>query len=195
MGCPVPLAYWWPPGYNPLSIVSELMGHMDSWGASLMAQTTPSMQETQILSLGWKDPQEKGMAIHPSILAWRIPWTEESGGLQSMQSQNVGHNWATNTRTYGFMGPWVVYPRQMLVLALENHQSQTAWRIFLGEASAIILSIPIKSPSFVPSLKSCSWTWLSNVYISHCLLKQIKPFSFTPSWPIRVSLFCFTIKH
>ena len=57
-----------------------------------MAQTTPSMQETQILSLGWKDPQEKGMAIHPSILAWRIPWTEESGGLQSMQSQNVGHN-------------------------------------------------------------------------------------------------------
>ena len=57
-----------------------------------MAQTPPSMQETQILSLGWKDPQEKGMAIRPGILAWRIPGTEESGRLQSMQSQNVGHN-------------------------------------------------------------------------------------------------------
>ena len=57
-----------------------------------MAQTPPSMQETQILSQGWKDPQEKGMAIRLGILAWRIPGTEESGGLQSMQSQNVGHN-------------------------------------------------------------------------------------------------------
>ena len=52
--------------------------------ASLMAQTVknlPAMQETQVLSLGWEDPVEKGMAIHYSILAWRIPWTEEPGGL------------------------------------------------------------------------------------------------------------------
>ena len=77
---------------TPLSVVSELMGHMDSWGASLTAPTPPSMQETQVRSLGRKGPQEKGMAIHPTILAWRIPWTEEPGGLQSMQSQKVGHN-------------------------------------------------------------------------------------------------------
>ena len=53
------------------------------------------MQETeemQVQSLGWKDPQEAGMAIHSSILAWRIPWTEEPGGLQSMGSQGVGHD-------------------------------------------------------------------------------------------------------
>ena len=51
------------------------------------------MQEIQAQSLGWKDPLEKGMATHPSIIAWRIPWTEEAGGLQSMRSQRVGHNW------------------------------------------------------------------------------------------------------
>ena len=50
------------------------------------------MQETQVQSLGWEDPLEKGMATHFSILAWRIPWTEEPGGLQSMVSQRVRHD-------------------------------------------------------------------------------------------------------
>ena len=49
----------------------------------------------QVPSLGWKDPPEKGMATHSSILAWRIPWTEERGGLQSMESQRVRHDLAT----------------------------------------------------------------------------------------------------
>ena len=60
-----------------------------------VAQTVknlPVMQETLVLSLGWEIPLEKGMAIHSSILAWRIPWTEEPDGLQSMGSQIVGHN-------------------------------------------------------------------------------------------------------
>ena len=45
---------------------------------------------------GWEDPLEKDMATHSSILAWRIPWTEEAGGLQSTGSQTVGHDWATS---------------------------------------------------------------------------------------------------
>ena len=52
----------------------------------------PAMQETQVQSLGLKDPLEKGMATHSSILAWRIPWTEEPGRLQSMGLQRVGHD-------------------------------------------------------------------------------------------------------
>ena len=52
----------------------------------------PAMQETQVRSLGWEDPLEKGTATHSSILAWRIPWTEEPGGLQSIGSQGVGHD-------------------------------------------------------------------------------------------------------
>ena len=50
------------------------------------------MQETQIQSPGGKGPLEKGMATHSSILAWEIPWTEEPGGLQSMELQRVGHD-------------------------------------------------------------------------------------------------------
>ena len=52
----------------------------------------PAMQETWVQSLGWEDPLEKEMTTHSSILAWRIPWTEELGGLQSTGLQRVGHN-------------------------------------------------------------------------------------------------------
>ena len=67
-----------------------------------MAQTVknlPEMQKTWVLSLGQEDPLEKRMATHSSILAWRIAWTEDPGGLQSMGLQIVGHDWATNTFT------------------------------------------------------------------------------------------------
>ena len=57
------------------------------------------MLQAQVQSLGWEDPLEKGLATHSSILAWRIPWTEEPGRIQSLGSQRVGHNWATNTLT------------------------------------------------------------------------------------------------
>ena len=62
-----------------------------------MVKNLPAMLETQVQSLGQEDPLEKGMATHSSILAWRIPWTEEAGRLQSMASQRVRHNWATST--------------------------------------------------------------------------------------------------
>ena len=57
-----------------------------------MVKSLPAMQETQIQSLGWEDPLEKEMATHSSILAQKIPWTEELGRLQFMGSQRVGHN-------------------------------------------------------------------------------------------------------
>ena len=57
-----------------------------------LVKNPPVMQETQVRSLGWEDPLEKGMATHSSILAWRIPRTEEPGGLHSIGSQGVGHN-------------------------------------------------------------------------------------------------------
>ena len=53
-----------------------------------MPQTVKNLQETEVQSLGWEDPLEKEMATHVSILAWRIPWTEEPGGLQSMGLQS-----------------------------------------------------------------------------------------------------------
>ena len=51
---------------------------------ALIVKSLPVMQETQVQSLGWGDPPEKGMSTYSSILTWRIPWTEEPGGLQSM---------------------------------------------------------------------------------------------------------------
>ena len=62
---------------------------------SLVTQTVkrlPTMRETQVRSLGWEDPLEKEMATHSSTVAWKTPWTEEPGRLQSMGSQRVGHN-------------------------------------------------------------------------------------------------------
>ena len=60
-----------------------------------------TMWETQVQSLGWEDPLEKGMTTHSSILAWWIPWTEKPGGLQSMTLQRVRHDWVTNTSHHG----------------------------------------------------------------------------------------------
>ena len=61
-----------------------------------MVKNLPAMQETWVRPLGWEDPLEKGMATHSSILAWRIPWTEKLGGLQSIESQRVRHECNTN---------------------------------------------------------------------------------------------------
>ena len=81
--------------------------------ASLVAQTVknpPAMQETWVRSLGQGDPLEKGMANHSSILAWEIPRTEEPGGVQSMESQRVGHNWATkHITTFNSTFPVKIY--------------------------------------------------------------------------------------
>ena len=57
-----------------------------------MVKNLPPVQEIRVQSLGQEDPLDNGMATHSSILAWRIPWTEEPGGLESMESQRVGHD-------------------------------------------------------------------------------------------------------
>ena len=60
------------------------------------------MWETWVPSLGWEDPPEKEMAIHSRTSAWKIPWTEEAGRLQSMVSQRVGHDYSNFTFTFTF---------------------------------------------------------------------------------------------
>ena len=78
-----------------------------SW-TSLVAhlvKNLPAMWETLVRSLDWEDPLRKGMAIHSSILTWRMTWTEETGGPQSMRFQGVEHNWVIFTWTWTWMGP------------------------------------------------------------------------------------------
>ena len=68
-------------------------------GACLVAQMVKSMPAMRQI-LGWEDPLQKEMATYFSILVWKIPWIEEPGRLQSLGSQRVGHDWATNTFTF-----------------------------------------------------------------------------------------------
>ena len=77
-----------------LSITGCLSNHLDFPGGSDGKES--ATQETWVWSLGQEDSLEKEMATHLSILAWRMPWTEKLGGLQSMGLQNVGHDWVTN---------------------------------------------------------------------------------------------------
>ena len=81
---------FWPTSTTSISL---------NW-ASLVAQMVknlPAMRETQVRPLGQEDPLKKEMATYSCILAWGIPWTEETGGLQPTGSQRVSPNWATNT--------------------------------------------------------------------------------------------------
>ena len=78
---------------------SSILAWRIPWRDSRVAQMVkrlPTMLETQVPSLGQENPLEKEMATHSSILAWEIPWTEEPGGLQSMGSQRVRHDWVTH---------------------------------------------------------------------------------------------------
>ena len=75
-----------------------MLGHRTSLVAQ-MVKNLPTMWETWVQSLGQEDPLEKEMETHCSILAWRIPWTEESGRLQTMGLQRVGHSWVTKHST------------------------------------------------------------------------------------------------
>ena len=78
--------FWWETLYHQASPITQ-------W-----VKNPPTMQETQeawVWSLGWKEPLEKEMATHFSVLAWKSPWTEEPGGLQSTGLQRVRHKWAT----------------------------------------------------------------------------------------------------
>ena len=77
-----------------------LNSHIIWFPVAQMVKDLPAMQETRIQSLGQEDTLEKGMATHPSILAWRIPETEGPGGLQSVALQKVRHDWATNPHTH-----------------------------------------------------------------------------------------------
>ena len=87
-----------------------------------MIENLPAMQETLVQSLGLADSLKEGMATHSSILAWKIPWTEEPGGLQSMGLQRVGHNRAT-----AHMAPCI---RFTLEQESQGQRSLVGWRLW-----------------------------------------------------------------
>ena len=105
--------------YAQIHVILFFMYIYEIRGACFVAQLVknlPSVQETWVWLLGWEDPLEKQIATHSSSLALKILWTEEPGGLQSMWSQRVGHNWATNTDLLTYLWKkgetlWFIVPR------------------------------------------------------------------------------------
>ena len=87
-----------------------------------VVKNLPAMQETWVQSLGWEDPLEKGMATHSSILAWRIPWTEEIGRLQSMElKESDTIEQLTRSLTYFMIIPCLVFQEIKLFLQWLYH--------------------------------------------------------------------------
>ena len=95
---------------------SFLIGHIVNMGfpSASDVKNLPTTQEAWIWFLGWEDPLEKGMATYSSILAWRIPWTEKPGRLQSTGSQRVRHDWSDWVHLHVFLDKWLVYYYKML---------------------------------------------------------------------------------
>ena len=99
-----------------------------------MVKNLPAMQENQVQSLRQEDPLEKGIATYSSIRVWRIPWTEEPGGLQSMRLQRVGHDWATkhflmlSKCQYSHFQLWHNYP---FIVYLHFNPNKVYWSVCL----------------------------------------------------------------
>ena len=91
---------------NVLSVWLSLMERYSKTLGAQMVKHLPTMREAPVRSPGQEDPLEKEMATHSSILAWKIPWTEEPGRLQSTGSKRVGHDWATSLLWFLLLLPW-----------------------------------------------------------------------------------------
>ena len=149
------------------------------------------MWETWVWSLGWGDPLEKEMVTHSSILAWRIPWTEKPGRLQSMGSQRVGHDWATSSFT-------LVLSQSFWLRVLPGGAClvQPRWmperRILGGSWTSAI--------SFWPFLNSsCWWRLISSVFLSrtscHKTTHANGYYGAWPGWAVSISVLPLTILH
>ena len=111
-----------------------------SFSGSSVLKNLPVMQETQgtwLWSLSLEDPLEEGMTTHSSILAWRIPWTEEPEGLWSIGSQRVGHDWSDWAHVYTYSESrksnyiWLWF--QLVFLALGKSHSHLSWYFYKGK--------------------------------------------------------------
>ena len=118
------------------------------------------IQEMQVRSLGQEEPLEVEMAIHSSILAWKIQWTEESGGLQSKGSQRVGHDLATEYTHICLNGPW-------------NINAVTIVMVFFYIYNVYINTIICSLHELVTSLELCVHTHFT-IGDKHCVRVMVK---------------------
>ena len=167
-----------------------------------MVKKLPAMWETQVWSLGQKDSLEKWMATHSSIVTWRIPWTEEAGGLQSMGLQRVGHEWATNTFTLSAS----LVVAQMLKSLPAMHETQV-WSLgredslekgMATHSNILAWRIPWTGGLTGYSPWGCRHNWATNTFTSHIILFLLLFLFLSPpvSHCSHTPLFsCFSLVH
>ena len=104
--------------------MTVLLSWLPRW---LSDKELPAVQETRVRSLGWEDPLEEEMETHSSILAWRIPWIEEPGGLQSVRKQRGGHGCQPHTAAQLPQLAWAAGAEPLWLLGCHIHFSQSWW--------------------------------------------------------------------
>ena len=164
--------------------------------ASLVAQRVkhlPAMQETWDRSLGWEDPLEKEMATHSSILAWRISWTQEPGGLQSIGSQRVRHNWGNGKECSNYFTIALIsHARKVMLKILQarlqqyvNHELQAGFRKgrWTRDQNANICWIIEKAGEFQKSIYFCFIDYCKAFYCGdHANWKILRDGNTTPPY-------------
>ena len=167
-----------------------------------MVKNLPAMQETWVRSLGWKDTLEKEMAIHCNILAWRIPWTEELGRLQSMGSQRVRHDWNVNTFTFIQTGnsrltrtPFgYKAPKKIIIHGCDHSWSLTRYVLVLQTESVLSIVNANKYLRICNQHISLQQVFDSSIMTSNqCSLKEWPTISFSTFLPY--SLLNGVLKH
>ena len=140
--------------------LANSMKHSSDFPVAQMVKNLSAMQETWVWSLGWEDTLEKRVATHFSILAWRIPWTEDPGRLHSMGSQRVGHDWVTNTSICFRHSDWVVWLSRVVIMTFST------WSFYiLGSKTMYVLTwfsqmdLFYYSPKLVVFFRLCVLIW------------------------------------
>ena len=138
---------------------TALITHLVTFLVAQTVKRLPTMRETRVWSLGWEDPLEKEMATHSSTLAWKFPWMEERGRLQSMRSQRVGNDWATSLHFTS------------ITHHLSKHkQNKTKWYKQMYHLSGLSNLHWLPSPSLNLPKSSCNAPEYLWVFISECFL-------------------------
>ena len=151
-----------------------------------------AMRETQVRSLGWEEPLEKGMAMHFSVVAWRIPGTEEPGRLQSTGPRRVRHDWVTDTVTFmltpGKSSSSFALGKQLLAFQCQDSRCQVTlgyfllfWSIFWQagvEASLGLLWNKVLSPPLLPGVLRLVFSLLPKKPVELSQSKRLRPLPF-----------------
>ena len=149
--------------------------HAVTWLLAQRLKCLPTMWETRVRSLGWEDALEKEMVTHSTILAWRIPWREEPGRLQSTGSQRVGHDWATSlSLSFTLLSlDWFSLVFSLASLPLFNCSEETNFHLNMSFLSYSLWANPGTKSSFMARIQWKMFLEIHVIYLKIILGKEL----------------------